>query len=206
VIRAVYFDIGETVLDRTREYAALADALGVPRHTFSAVFGGTVVRGGGIRDTLRHFTDEPWGELRRRVRVPPIGYDDLYDDVVPCLERLRGYRVGLVGNQPADVAIELRALSLRAATVATSDSWGVAKPAAAFFERIAADAGCPPDQIVYVGDQLDNDVVPALAAGMQAVRVLRGPWGHLIRDAEQEARCLAVLPDLSGLPAVLKDS
>jgi FMN phosphatase YigB (HAD superfamily) len=30
-----------------------------------------------------------------------------------------------------------------------------------------------------VGDRVDNDVEPALAAGMTAVHVRRGPWGHL---------------------------
>jgi len=30
-----------------------------------------------------------------------------------------------------------------------------------------------------VGDRLDNDVLPALAAGMIAVFLRRGPWGYI---------------------------
>jgi hypothetical protein len=37
VIGAVVFDVGECLVDETREYGTWADWLGVPRHTFSAV-------------------------------------------------------------------------------------------------------------------------------------------------------------------------
>src|SRR5262249_56520419 len=37
VIRSVVFDVGETLLDDTREFGAWADWIGVPRHTFSAL-------------------------------------------------------------------------------------------------------------------------------------------------------------------------
>ncbi|HYN64908.1 MAG TPA: HAD family hydrolase, partial [Candidatus Limnocylindrales bacterium] len=55
---------------------------------------------------------------------------------------------------------------------------GVAKPAAAFFERaLELMGGSPPAEVAYVGDRMDNDVLPALAAGMRAVWLRRGPWG-----------------------------
>ena len=73
------------------------------------------------------------------------------------------------------------------------------KPAPAFFERIVEEAGCGPEQIAYVGDRVDNDVEPALAAGMVAVHVRRGPWGHL---HEPPAAALRV-SSLDQLPAVL---
>ena len=34
MIRAVVFDVGECLVDETREYGTWADWLGVPRHTF----------------------------------------------------------------------------------------------------------------------------------------------------------------------------
>jgi FMN phosphatase YigB (HAD superfamily) len=63
--------------------------------------------------------------------------------------------------------------------VASSERWGVVKPAPAFFARIADELRRPPAEIAYVGDRVDNDVAPALAFGMQAVHIKRGPWGHL---------------------------
>jgi FMN phosphatase YigB (HAD superfamily) len=61
----------------------------------------------------------------------------------------------------------------------SSERWGIAKPAREFFDRIVAALGLQPAEIVYVGDRVDNDVEPALASGMTAVHVRRGPWGHL---------------------------
>lgn len=49
----------------------------------------------------------------------------------------------------------------------------------AFFARVVKECGCEPHQIAYVGDRLDNDIRPALAAGMMAVFIRRGPWGFI---------------------------
>ena len=45
MITAVVFDVGGCLVDESREYGTWADWLGVPRHTFSAVFGAVVARG-----------------------------------------------------------------------------------------------------------------------------------------------------------------
>jgi anti-sigma regulatory factor (Ser/Thr protein kinase) len=49
VIGAVVFDVGECLVDESREYGTWADWLGVPRHTFSAVFGAQL---GGLADDV----------------------------------------------------------------------------------------------------------------------------------------------------------
>ena len=48
VVKAVVFDVGETLVDESREYGAWADWLGVPRHTFSSVFGAVIALGNGL--------------------------------------------------------------------------------------------------------------------------------------------------------------
>jgi FMN phosphatase YigB (HAD superfamily) len=63
--------------------------------------------------------------------------------------------------------------------IASSARWGVQKPSPEFFARVVCEAGVPADQIVYIGDRLDNDIIPARRAGMFAVFVRRGPWGYL---------------------------
>jgi phosphoglycolate phosphatase-like HAD superfamily hydrolase len=50
---------------------------------------------------------------------------------------------------------------------------GVAQP------RSVSGLGRPAQEIAYVGDRVDNEVAPALAAGMTAIHIRRGPWGHL---------------------------
>lgn len=54
-IRAVWFDVGEVLINETREYGTWADWLGIPRHTFSAVFGAVIARGKDYREVFRYF-------------------------------------------------------------------------------------------------------------------------------------------------------
>ena len=50
------------------------------------------------------------------------------------------------------------------------------KPDARFFALVAQACGAAPADITYVGDRVENDVLPALAAGMRAAYVPRGLW------------------------------
>ena len=70
-LRAVFFDVGETLVDETREYGTWADWLGVPRHTFSAVFGAVIARGGDYRETFEYFQPgfDLAAERERRARA-----------------------------------------------------------------------------------------------------------------------------------------
>ena len=75
-------------------------------------------------------------------------------------------------------------------------------------QRCAVKAGMPSDaptaNEMLVGRGTAFHVsLPALDAGLRAVRILRGPWGALVRDAEIEARCFAVVDSLSALADLL---
>lgn len=209
-IRAVVLDIGETILDRSREYAAWAQFFGVPAHTFSAVFGGMITRGSKVAAVIESFApgrdySSLLAERERAGITVQLEERDLYPDVRDALVGLRqlGISIGIVGNQPAAVSAQLRSLDLDVDFIASSTDWGVSKPSPEFFARILESAGAAAGETVYIGDQLDNDVTAPLAAGMQAVRLIRGPWGYLMRDAAVEARCRAVIHSLTELPAVL---
>lgn len=128
---------------------------------------------------------------------------DLYPDVRPCLAALKadGYFVGVVGNQPARSAQLLRDLDLGVDLIATSADWGAEKPAPAFFAAVVKASGLAPAEIAYVGDRLDNDILPARAAGLRTVFLKRGPWGHFHAgqaEAELADLRLAGLDGLSG--------
>lgn len=189
MIRSVVFDVGETLLDDTREFAAWADWIGVPRHTFSAVLGAVTAQGRNNADTFTYFTPD-FNLNTERARREAAGHGeqindtDLYPDVRPALTRLRahGIWVGIAGNQTTRAAHLLRTLDLPADAIATSGEWGVAKPDPAFFDHVAAFAPGDRDQIMYVGDHRDNDVIPAHKAGYRTALIRRGPWGHLWAD------------------------
>lgn len=211
-IGSVFFDVGETIVDESREYGTWADWLGVPRHTFSAVFGAVIGRGSDYRETFQVFRPgfDLTTERRRRAEAGQaewFGEDDLYPDARPCLEALRaqGVVVGLAGNQTARTEGILRELHLPVDVIGTSDGWGVEKPAPVFFERVAAEAGYPASQVLYVGDRLDNDIRPAQGAGLATAWIRRGPWGNILDAPGVVERCLFRLDSLADLPTLVAD-
>lgn len=92
---------------------------------------------------------------------------DLYPDALPCLRRAQdcGFIIGIAGNQPEEAVGELAALALECDFIASSGGWSVEKPSSLFFERVIDAAGVDAGMILYEGDRLDNDVVPARRAG-----------------------------------------
>ncbi|MEU8797915.1 HAD family hydrolase [Spirillospora sp. NPDC048819] len=211
-VQAVFFDIGETLINEGEIYGRWADWLGVPRHTFLTKLGAVLATGGTHMDLFEYFRpgfdleEEERGRLEAGV---PNGFgpDDLYPDARACLSGIRdqGLYVGIAGNQPVEAAEQMAALGLDADVVGISDVWGVQKPLQEFFERCAQIADVLPDRVLYVGDRIDNDVRPALAFGMQAAFLRRGPWGHIQQDAEALRGCLFVLDDLAALPELVAD-
>jgi HAD superfamily hydrolase (TIGR01509 family) len=178
----VVFDLGETLVDETGAWAAWADHLGVPQLTFFAVLGAVISQGRPHTDAFAYFKpdfrmDEEIVRKAAAGRPWSLTTSDLYPDAIPTLVRLReqGYRLAVMANQPLE-AMPLLA-SLPVDLRATSAEWGVAKPDPAFFAQVVAELQVEPGQIAYVGDRVDNDVLPAKAAGMVAVHLRRGPWG-----------------------------
>jgi len=209
---SVVFDVGETLLDDSREFGAWADWIGVPRHTFSAVLGAVTAAGRNNAEIFQYFQPgfDLTAERERREEAGAgenYGEADLYPDVRPTLAALRamGLWVGIAGNQTAKAGRIFRNLDLPADLIATSAEWGVAKPDSAFFRRVIEVTPGRPDEIVYVGDHRDNDLIPAKAAGLRAAYIRRGPWGHLWADDPRVAKLadwhIASLADLPGLLA-----
>jgi HAD superfamily hydrolase (TIGR01549 family) len=197
-VTAVYFDVGNTIIDESTEYGTWADWLGVPRHTFSAVFGAVLARGGDYREVFQHF--RPGFDLdaeRQRRLDAGLGehFDarDLYPDVRPCLTTLknRGYFIGLAGNQTARAGGLLRELNLPVDLIVTSEEWGEAKPSRDFFDKMVSSAGRSPRQILYVGDRVDYDILPAHQADLVTCLIQRGPWGYIFTQSPD-----AVIADL----------
>ena len=201
--RWVCLDVGETIIDETRVWSLWADELGVPRLTFLAALGAVIERGGEHHDVFPIVGADDWRE-----RMPAVerayggfGVHDLYPDAGPALGAMRaaGYRIAVVANQPESRTGELRAIGIEAEVMAMSDGLGVWKPDPAFFERCLQLMGNPPpSSVAYVGDRLDNDVAPAIAAGMRAVWLRRGPWGIIQRlpDAMRPALVVDSLAEL----------
>lgn len=93
-VDAVFFDVGETLVDETEVWGVWADWLGVPRLTFFAALGAVIARGGDHREVFELFcSGRDFGELRRarEAEIGPQGFKtaDLYPDARPCRSRSR---------------------------------------------------------------------------------------------------------------------
>jgi HAD superfamily hydrolase (TIGR01662 family) len=197
-LKAVVFDVGETLVDEERWWRRLADRADLQPHVVWAALGVTIERGEEHTALWGHLgIDEPpaW-------YATPYSVDDLYPDALDCLERVGrlGLRVGIVGNQTEALEQWARESPLPADVISSSASLGVRKPAPAFFEGVVELMECKPSEVAYVGDRVDNDVLPAARAGLVAVHVRRGPWGRL-QSTPPEASL--GLDDLASLPDAL---
>ena len=113
-----------------------------------------------FRDLYAHFaTPDAWV-------CPP--------DAAATFERLHalGLTLGLASNYDArllSVVAGRPELTLLTTHVLVSAALGVRKPGAKFFDAVAAAAGCERGDILFVGDDVENDYAGATAAGMVAV-------------------------------------
>jgi FMN phosphatase YigB (HAD superfamily) len=213
-VAAVFFDVGETIINEARLRTAWAEYLGVSGAAFRSALEETIAAGQHHRQVFERFRPGFDLDAARRERaasgdVDLFGVGDLFPDVVPCLRALhaRGCRIGLAGNQPAEAEQALRNLTLGVDFVATSTVLGVEKPSPDYFTRLAAMAGLPPHQVAHVGDRVDNDVIPARAAGLVAVFLERGPWAAVHArwpEADQAHLRLTSLAELPDALATLK--
>ena len=199
------FDVGETLVDESRHWLRVATELGVPAFTFLGVFGEVIAAGLDHREVFVRFgtTAEAFHAEVDARNDPADGLlpTDLYPDALPALRGLVnvGHVVALAGNQPLRAERVLSEFGLPVSFIATSAGWGVAKPSPEFFAKVIEVADVAPASIVYVGDRLDNDVLPAKAAGLTAILIRRGPWGHLHALRPEASKADRIIDSLTEL-------
>ena len=198
-LKAVVFDVGETLVDEERWWRRLADR------------GGSAAarRLGRARrdDRARRGAHALWGHLG--IDQPTGWWRGARTRWTICTRtrstasaglRELGLRAGIVGNQTEALEAWARDAALPADVISSSASLGVRKPEPAFFARVVELMECSAAEVAYVGDRVDNDVLPAAAAGLVAVHVRRGPWGRLQATPPEAA---VGLDDLASLPEAL---
>jgi FMN phosphatase YigB (HAD superfamily) len=208
-VRAVFFDLGETLVDETTMWMGWARWLGAPPFTVMGLVGATI--GQRVHHDLVFdlFQVDPGRERAAKTAAGvPHGCsaEDLYADALPCLETLHGegYLLGIAGNTAALYEEAVRSIGLPVDVIASSEGLGVHKPSIEFFQRICALAGVQPVEAAYVGDRLDNDVLPAKQAGMVSVFIRRGPWGYLHATWPEAAEADIRIDSLEELPDRLR--
>jgi putative hydrolase of the HAD superfamily len=128
---------------------------------------------------------------------------ELYDEVLPALERLRRkYRLFSASNGNADLnRIGLAHMFERSVC---AREVGAAKPDAIVFHKVIESTGLEPAEVLFVGDDPEHDVEGARRAGMQPVWINRteAPWPAQYAPPPHSVRSLNGLLALVGLGEV----
>ena len=124
---------------------------------------------------------------------------ELYDDVVPNLDAVRShFGIGLLSN--GNTYPEKCGLEGRFAFVVFSQDVGFEKPDPRIFEIAAERALCSVEELMHVGDSLENDVAGANEAGAVSVWLNRdGLANDTGIEADYEVRSLTDIPKLLGM-------
>jgi len=99
----------------------------------------------------------------------------LFPHVRELLTKLRsaGLKLGLLSDFPPKVKLEKLGLADCWDAVLCSEDIGAIKPAIQPFVKLANTLGCPPEQILYVGNSRHYDVAGAMQAGMKTAWLAR---------------------------------
>lgn len=124
----------------------------------------------------------------------------VFPDVEPALGSLqeRDVALGVVSNYNALLSTHLAELGLAdwfRVTVNSAD-YGKPKPDSGIFHDATRQLGLPPDRVLYVGDDVDNDYYGAQQAGLHAVLLNRD-----LNPIDEEVRAIHALTELPGLLA-----
>jgi putative hydrolase of the HAD superfamily len=144
----------------------------------------TALRCESIRRALRAAGDDPGlaepafeAFFAERLRV------DLYDDVLPALQRLAArWPIVALSNGNADVQRVPGLGELFVASVSAREL-GLSKPAKQAFLAACERVGAQPGRTLHIGDDVTTDVDGALDAGLQAAWVRRPELPHLAKAA-----------------------
>ncbi len=123
--------------------------------------------------------DRIFDSLYKRFADPDVWR--VYDDVVPAIDDLRdrGFRLAVVSNWDSRLPLLLERLGLseRFEFILTSAEAGFSKPHPDIFLQARRRLDLPREDVVHVGDSLEEDVDGAQAAGIRAVLLDRdGRW------------------------------
>lgn len=214
------FDVGETLIDETRIFARWADRFAIPHMAFFGTIGAVIASGGTLTDGFRMLVpgfDLEAESARWRAEDPEGAREhfderDLYPDVRPAFKAMNGAGLSLViaGNQPPEAGPALDAMGLGVDGIGISDVWGTQKPEPEFFDRVLELAdrvrpGVTAGEILYVGDRVDNDVLPARRAGMRTALLRRGIYGYRHAATPDAERADVVVDDLHQLSDWISD-
>ncbi|HEY0089633.1 MAG TPA: TIGR02253 family HAD-type hydrolase [Candidatus Lokiarchaeia archaeon] len=108
-----------------------------------------------------------------------IKYIQVYDDVKPCLEKLRKMSIKtaiITDGRPLKQYEKILRLGIDDLIDLSviSDELGIRKPNPKLFEHCLKKFGFKGNETIYVGDRIDKDIIPAKLNNIYSVYIHRG--------------------------------
>ncbi|MHA2244240.1 MAG: HAD family hydrolase [Candidatus Hodarchaeales archaeon] len=126
----------------------------------------------------------------------------LYKDVLPCLTMLKDLPLGVISNGDGkQQRKKLAEINSFFSSIVISDEIGFRKPHPEIFKRSSKELNLSLKDILYVGDQLETDVLGALNSGMRSVWINRTYQNHVNSDIDLE---VPTISKLTELPIIVK--
>jgi putative hydrolase of the HAD superfamily len=113
-------------------------------------------------------------ETARTFRASSLRRLQAFPQSLRLLDQLTGYSLGIVSNgQRVFSELELKYLDLykRFPLVIFSSDLGYKKPDPRIFLAATEHLGLRPEEVMFVGDSFDNDIIPAIQLGMKAMHI-----------------------------------
>ncbi len=111
---------------------------------------------------------------------------EIYEDTVPVIKELRKrYKVGIISNgntYPEKIGLERELFDF----MIYAETVGVSKPDHEIFHIAMERAGVSPQEMIHVGDSIEDDIIPATELGIKSVLIVRD---------EEENRTQDIIPD-----------
>lgn len=133
------------------------------------------------------------------IMLATLGRRRVFGDTLPCLQSLRGrFELVLASNTDSlPFLTDLWNNKLVVDKWFTSESLQAYKPHRAFYDRLLGALGRAPQEVVFVGDSLDTDVMGPMACGMQGI------WLNRKRTRQPEVHGVHEISTLAELDSVI---
>ncbi len=205
----IFFDVGETLVNEYNSYeehftncCLLLNSLGIYvtpkeyREKLESAYKENNTR------PLHHV----WQSFNVFVEKPKWSHENevLYSGVSEVLDQLaKKYSLGVIANQGEGLTERLKEYEIEHyfKVIISSADVGIKKPNLEIFEQALLEANISPKETIYVGDRVDNDIIPSKKIGMRAIRIKQG-LGKFHKESETYPSDM-IINDLSELLCLL---
>lgn len=182
MIEWIFFDVGETLVDESKCYHDHFEKCCVSLNKLNIPITSSEYQKLVEKCYLTN-TERPlhtvWTSFSSSQNKPTWSheYEKVYDSTYNVLKQLSTrYNLGVIANQSFGLPEHLKAYDIEKffKVIISSGEVGVKKPHSQIFELAMKKAKVRPEHTLYVGDRVDNDIIPAKKLNMRTVRIKQG--------------------------------